>query len=122
MTRTPGARERGGELAAWQRLEDEAAHAAAGLRAARERARVARSRAADRRERGEQARLAGQEAFAVGLLDAADAHELTARRAEVEAVELERRHGALRREADARRVRLGARGSSPVRLAPEELA
>jgi hypothetical protein len=96
------------ELEAWRRLEDLLAHVAAAHRAACERARVSRWRAEDRRRRGEQARLAGQEAFAIGLLDAADAHDLTARRAEAEVAELGARHRTLEREADAQRARLRA--------------
>jgi hypothetical protein len=97
------------ELEAWRRVEDEAAYVAAALGAARERARVARWRADDRRQRGEQARLAGQGAFAVGLFDAADAHDLIARRAEAEVSQLASRLRALQRDADVRRARVRAR-------------
>lgn len=108
----------GGELGEWRRLEDEATQVAAALHRARESARVARLRAADRRERGEQARLAGQEAFAVGLLDAAEAHERAAARAEAETGQLTMRHRALRRAADEHQWRLAC-GRSPH--AAEEL-
>jgi hypothetical protein len=96
------------ELEAWRRVEDEAAQVTAALGAARERVRVARWRADDRRQRGEQARLAGQAAFAVGLLDAADAHDLIARRAEVEVAQLASRLRALQRAAEVRRARVHA--------------
>lgn len=97
------------ELEAWRRVEDEAAHVAAALGAARERVRVARWRADDRRQRGEQARLAGQAAFAVGLLDAAAAHDLIARRAEADVSQLASRLRALQCDADVRCARVRAR-------------
>jgi len=69
------------DLSAWHRAEEAAEHARRALQAAREQQRVARLRAADRRHHLQVARAAGQQAFALGLLHAAEAHEMAAREA-----------------------------------------
>lgn len=109
-------------LEAWRRFDEEAGQVEAALLTARDRARVARERARDRRGRGEQARLAGQEAFALGLLDAAEAHELTAAAAEADAEGLAARHRSLRRAADAHAVAVAARPAPPAPPRRDEAA
>jgi hypothetical protein len=98
------------DISAWRRAEEAAAHARRALQAAREQVRVARLRAADRRHHLEAARAAGQEAFALGLLHAAEAHEVAAGKAAGTCAELEARVRGLEALADraAERVRLVA--------------
>jgi phage shock protein A len=87
-------------LEAWALAMDDAASAEAALGTLRERVRVARIHSADRARRAYDALAAGQEPFALGLLDAARAHEKVAWEGEAQILEGERQCATLRARCD----------------------
>ena len=93
-------------IEAWKRAEESARFAESALSLARANLSAARCRASERRRRAQEALGARQEAFAQHLLDAADAHDANARRAEQTIADLETRHRELRRIASARHASL----------------
>ncbi len=104
------------DVTVWHHADEAVTHARRALQVARDQERLARFRAADRRHHLQAARAARHEAFALGLLHAAEAHEALALRAAASCAALEAHLHVLEalaaRAAD--RVRRRATGHAPA--------